>query len=268
MSSGRQNNFLTKSPYASSHRVAVNVLKFLRYVPFAHSFIRLFFSIKTPSLERELFGLRFKNPVGIAAGLDRKGEFYNDLGNFGPSFVEIGPIKNVKKTIQNLTSYPPKDIILAVNLNGRLSSDPVLNLKEIEHSFSMIYDFADAIVVTVPGIGYEAILDNILTLRRYNDVSKPIIVKITNIVKPEEIHGVVEYSLRNGVDCIECIVAYLPAVHEQTQGLIPLIALAYLENISEARSLLENGASLVSLATGLLKNGPSFIKRILKELLK
>lgn len=268
MFSNLPNTVLAKSPYASNHKIAVNILKALRYVPFARNFIRLIFSMKTPSLERELFGLRFKNPIGIAAGLDRKGEFYNDLGNFGPSFVEIGPVKNVKKTIFNITTYPPKDFILAVNLNGRLSSDPILNLKEIEHSFAMIYDFADALVVTVPGVGYDAILDNILTLRRYNDVLKPIIVKITNIIKPEEVGSIVDYSLRNGVDCIECISSYLPAIKEQVQDLIPLIVLTELENIDDAKNLLENGASLIALATGLLKNGPSYIKKIIKKLLK
>ena len=43
-------------------------------------------------MERELFGLRFKNPVGLAAGFDKNAVLYNELANFGFGFIEIGTV--------------------------------------------------------------------------------------------------------------------------------------------------------------------------------
>ena len=43
-------------------------------------------------LERKLFGLTFKNPVGLAAGFDKNAVLYNELSNFGFGFIEIGTV--------------------------------------------------------------------------------------------------------------------------------------------------------------------------------
>ncbi|MFT6389914.1 MAG: dihydroorotate dehydrogenase, partial [Cellvibrionaceae bacterium] len=50
------------------------------------------FSPKVASEPVELMGLTFGNPVGLAAGLDKNGDYYNALGRFGFGFVEIGTI--------------------------------------------------------------------------------------------------------------------------------------------------------------------------------
>ena len=43
-------------------------------------------------LERNLFGLTFENPVGLAAGFDKNAVLYNELANFGFGFIEIGTV--------------------------------------------------------------------------------------------------------------------------------------------------------------------------------
>ena len=50
------------------------------------------FSPKIPSDPVSILGLTFDNPVGLAAGLDKNGDYYNALGQFGFGFVEIGTI--------------------------------------------------------------------------------------------------------------------------------------------------------------------------------
>ena len=50
------------------------------------------FQTHHPSLERELFGLKFPNPVGLAAGLDKNAEAFDFLGCMGFGFVEIGTL--------------------------------------------------------------------------------------------------------------------------------------------------------------------------------
>jgi len=54
--------------------------------------IRAFYQINDPRLEREVFGLKFKNPVGLAAGFDKNATLYNELSNFGFGFIEIGTL--------------------------------------------------------------------------------------------------------------------------------------------------------------------------------
>lgn len=50
------------------------------------------FNVEDKSLERNVFGLNFKNPVGLAAGFDKNGEFYKEMEVFGFSFIEIGTV--------------------------------------------------------------------------------------------------------------------------------------------------------------------------------
>ena len=48
--------------------------------------------IEDQRLEREVFGLKFKNPVGLAAGFDKDAKMYNELSDLGFGFVEIGTL--------------------------------------------------------------------------------------------------------------------------------------------------------------------------------
>lgn len=49
-------------------------------------------SVKVPDNPVTVMGLRFPNPVGLAAGLDKNGDYFNALGALGFGFVEIGTI--------------------------------------------------------------------------------------------------------------------------------------------------------------------------------
>lgn len=74
------------------HDLVMSWLKIMRKIPLSGAIMRLLFCYRSPELEREVFGLTFKNPVGLAAGFDKNGDRYNDLANFGFGFVEIGSI--------------------------------------------------------------------------------------------------------------------------------------------------------------------------------
>ncbi|MCF8319338.1 MAG: quinone-dependent dihydroorotate dehydrogenase [Sphingobacteriaceae bacterium] len=50
------------------------------------------FTLDNPKLVKEVFGLTFKNPVGLAAGFDKNAEFIEDLASFGFGFIEIGTV--------------------------------------------------------------------------------------------------------------------------------------------------------------------------------
>ena len=50
------------------------------------------FHLNDKRLEREVFGLKFKNPLGLAAGFDKNADFINELAEFGFGFIEIGTV--------------------------------------------------------------------------------------------------------------------------------------------------------------------------------
>lgn len=48
--------------------------------------------LEDPRLEREVFGLKFKNPVGLAAGFDKDAKMFSELSELGFGFIEIGTL--------------------------------------------------------------------------------------------------------------------------------------------------------------------------------
>lgn len=53
---------------------------------------RALYAVNDKRLEREVFGLKFKNPVGLAAGFDKDAKLYQELSDFGFGFIEIGTL--------------------------------------------------------------------------------------------------------------------------------------------------------------------------------
>ena len=74
------------------HHFTFSVLKIINKIPFVSQLIKSCYQVKDKALERNLFGLTFKNPVGLAAGFDKNAMLYNELANFGFGFIEIGTV--------------------------------------------------------------------------------------------------------------------------------------------------------------------------------
>ncbi|OUJ71621.1 quinone-dependent dihydroorotate dehydrogenase [Hymenobacter crusticola] len=75
-----------------AHHLVFSSLKRSGRVPGTAALLRMLYDYQHPSLEREVFGLKFKNPVGLAAGLDKNAELTDELGALGFGFVEIGTV--------------------------------------------------------------------------------------------------------------------------------------------------------------------------------
>ncbi|MBT8283831.1 MAG: quinone-dependent dihydroorotate dehydrogenase [Flavobacteriaceae bacterium] len=73
------------------HHISFTAIKWLSKLGFSGIFRKLYL-VEDSRLEREVFGLKFKNPVGLAAGFDKNALLYNELSNFGFGFVEIGTL--------------------------------------------------------------------------------------------------------------------------------------------------------------------------------
>jgi len=75
-----------------AHHVVFDNLKRAARVPGAAAALRGLYDYQHPSLEREVFGLKFRNPVGLAAGLDKNAVLTDELASLGFGFVEIGTV--------------------------------------------------------------------------------------------------------------------------------------------------------------------------------
>ncbi|MBO8464976.1 MAG: quinone-dependent dihydroorotate dehydrogenase [Bacteroidetes bacterium] len=162
----------------TAHKIVLMFLVIIRHIPFAKNIVRAIYCRKTPHLERELFGLKFKNPVGLAGGFDKNAEYYNDMANFGFSFIEIGSISplpqdgnekprlfrivedealinrmglnnnGVKKAIENLKKNKPETIIAAnITKNNTTSLEDAG--ADYERVFALAYDFVDMFVLNI-----------------------------------------------------------------------------------------------------------------------
>ncbi|MGB0861701.1 MAG: quinone-dependent dihydroorotate dehydrogenase [Saprospiraceae bacterium] len=75
-----------------AHHLTVSLLKMTLAIPGISHLFRASFKVEHPSLEREVFGLKFKNPVGLAAGFDKDGKYYQAMTSLGFGFIEIGTV--------------------------------------------------------------------------------------------------------------------------------------------------------------------------------
>lgn len=193
-----------------AHNLTLGALRMLRRIPLARPLVRLLYRRSYPALEREVFGLRFSNPVGLAGGLDKNGECYNELSDFGFGFVEIGSLtpkaqegnprprlfrlpkdraiinrmginnKGVLQAIRNLKERRP-DVLVAANIaKNTTSENPEEVARDYDYAFSMLYDFVDFFVVNVSCPNVEG-LTHLQDISYLSDIMDGILDKRMNM---------------------------------------------------------------------------------------
>lgn len=238
-------------------RRSLSALRLLKIAPFLRPLADTLFKRSSPSLEKDLMGLHFSSPIGVAAGVDKRGEYTDIIDCFSPSFIEIGPLRDVLYSIKHLQERE-RDIRVLGNLS---------NTKEIERSFSLIYDFVDAIVLNISlNTSVSKIIDHLLELRRYNDTYKPIIFKLFPNLTPDVLDELADYMLCSGIDAVMVQAEFVPLIREKTQGLMPVIAIAEISTPERAAQLLDTGADLIAVSNSPFHYGPALIKKLIKNL--
>ncbi|MBW8243301.1 quinone-dependent dihydroorotate dehydrogenase [Muricauda oceani] len=115
------------------HHFTFRAIKFFSRLGLGGIF-RNIFVVDDPRLEREVFGVRFINPVGLAAGFDKDAKLYNEFSDFGFGFVEIGTVTpkpqsgNPKKRLFRLKD--DKAIINRMGFNNKGVFEAVEQLKK------------------------------------------------------------------------------------------------------------------------------------------
>lgn len=163
-------------PESIHHMVAGGMDVFFK-IP-GSTLLKNIFSVNHPALEREVFGLKFKNPVGIAAGFDKQATMYNDLANLGFGFVEIGTITprpqpgnpkprlfrlpedraminrmgfnniGVDEAVKNLKKRKT-DIVIGGNIGKNTATPNNRAIDDYVTCFEKLFDYVDYFVVNV-----------------------------------------------------------------------------------------------------------------------
>lgn len=134
--------------------------------------------VKVPQQPKELMGLSFKNPVGLAAGLDKNGDCFNALGRLGFGFVEIGTITPMPQpgnpkprmfrleeheAIINRMGFNNKGVnylvervkhrrydgVLGINIGKNKDTPEEKALQDYTIAMTAVYPFADYITVNI-----------------------------------------------------------------------------------------------------------------------
>ncbi|USG66691.1 quinone-dependent dihydroorotate dehydrogenase [Brevibacillus ruminantium] len=84
--------FLFQMDAEEVHEKTVHLLKMVEKSPAAKSLLKMMYQVRDQRLENQIWGLKFPNPVGLAAGFDKNAEVYHALAALGFGFVEVGTI--------------------------------------------------------------------------------------------------------------------------------------------------------------------------------
>ncbi|WP_338645606.1 quinone-dependent dihydroorotate dehydrogenase [Flavobacterium sp. KS-LB2] len=214
------------------HYFTFSLIRFLSKIPGFTSLFSLLYEVKDTRLETEVFGLKFRNPVGLAAGFDKDAKLYKELSNFGFGFIEIGTLTpkgqegNPKKRLFRLKK--DSAIINRMGFNNGGVKEAVKRLKEnkgvliggnigknkltpneeatsdYEICFDALYDYVDYFVVNVsspntPNLralqDKEPLTQLLQTLQNMNVAKpkqKPILLKIAPDLTDEQLLDIID----------------------------------------------------------------------------
>jgi dihydroorotate dehydrogenase len=160
------------------HRIVVALIKTVFLFPGILPLVRSIFRVKDPRLQREVFGITFENPVGLAAGFDKNAGFFNEFCAFGFSFIEIGTVTPVSqpgnprprsfrlrkdralinrmgfnnlgaKAIASRLRHRKSQVVIGGNLGKNTETSNENAVEDYAAVFTELYDVADYFVVNV-----------------------------------------------------------------------------------------------------------------------
>lgn len=162
----------------SVHHSTFKMIKWAFKIPGISHLLKNRYAYENPSLEKELFGLTFKNPIGLAAGFDKNAVLIPEMASFGFGFIEIGTLtpkaqagnptprlfrlkkdkaiinrmgfnnEGVATAIEHLKKRPA-NIIVGGNIGKNKVTPNEEAISDYEKCFDQLYDYVDYFVVNV-----------------------------------------------------------------------------------------------------------------------
>ena len=214
------------------HHFTFSLVRITSKIPGFSTMYRSLYLVNDKRLETEVFGLKFKNPVGLAAGFDKDAKLYKELSNFGFGFIEIGTLTpkgqdgNPKKrlfrlkedsAIINRMGFNNGGVVAAVErlkanngvlIGGNIGKNKLTPNEEAtsdyEICFDALYDHVDYFVVNVsspntPNLralqDKEPLTELLQTLQNKNlakPKQKPILLKIAPDLTDEQLLDIID----------------------------------------------------------------------------
>ena len=224
------------------HNLTFFSLKTIFKIPFLGFLTKLYYKVENDKLKRNLFGLNFPNPVGIAAGFDKNATHISEFEKFGFGFIEIGTVTpkpqkgNPKKrlfrlkqdnAVINRMGFNNDGVTKIKNrlrgnykviIGGNIGKNKITPNSEAKKDylicFKELYEYVDYFVVNVsspntPGLrelqSREFLSDLFIDLNkfRYNKKNiKPILLKISPDLNEDKIVELLEVIKQNKIDGI------------------------------------------------------------------
>lgn len=221
------------------HHFTFGLIRLLSSLGFGKLF-RSMYKIEDPRLERELFGLTFPNPVGLAAGFDKDAKLYQELSNFGFGFIEIGTVTpkpqegNPKKRLFRLREDSAlinrmgfnnggvaqavqrlkknKGVLIGGNIGKNKITPNEDAVSDYVTCFDALYDHVDYFVVNVsspntPNLrelqDKEPLTKLLQTLQNVNKTKpkrKPILLKIAPDLSEEQLMDIIDIVSETKID--------------------------------------------------------------------
>jgi dihydroorotate dehydrogenase len=214
------------------HYFTFSLIRNLSRIPGVTSIFKSLYSINDKRLEVEVFGLKFKNPVGLGAGFDKDAKLFQELSSFGFGFIEIGTLTpkpqdgNPKKRLFRLLDDAAiinrmgfnnggvqeaisrlkrnKNVLIGGNI-GKNKLTPNENaIEDYEICFNELFDFVDYFAVNVsspntPNLRElqekEPLTKLLLALQALNSQKikqKPILLKIAPDLTNEQLLDIID----------------------------------------------------------------------------
>ncbi|NUY82691.1 quinone-dependent dihydroorotate dehydrogenase [Flavobacterium sp. MAH-1] len=223
---------LFKLDAEEAHYFTFSMVRKLSAIPGFSNIFRSLYAVNDKKLEREVFGLRFKNPVGLAAGFDKDAKLYNELSNFGFGFIEIGTLTpkpqdgNPKKRLFRLREDSAiinrmgfnnggveaaverlkknKGVLIGGNIGKNKITPNEEAAKDYEICFEALFDHVDYFVVNVsspntPNLRelqdkepLTALLNSLQNLNSVKANPKPILLKIAPDLTEDQLLDIID----------------------------------------------------------------------------
>ena len=286
-------------------------------------------SVRQIGLEQEFFGLKFPNPVGLAAGFDKNAVAIKALAALGFGFVEVGTItRHQQNDVQRprILRLPKHEAIInwmgfnnegadvianrlasakriRVPLGINLGKSKITSLEEAVsdylYSLKLLYPYGDYFVINVsspntPGLRKLQNKDRLDSLLRAimsekGKRRKPTLVKVAPDLTWQALDELLQVCADNGVDGIiatnatidhqglavevpeVCGLSGRPLFHKSIEVVryirqqmpeIVIIGVGGIFTAEDAYTMIEAGANLLQIFTGLIYEGPFVTKKL------
>jgi dihydroorotate dehydrogenase len=221
------------------HKITLLLIKYAGLLPPTYALLRAIFEVNDPRLEVEAFGVKFRNPIGMAAGYDKGAEAVRGLSALGFGHIEVGTVTRQKQIgnpkprvhrviesqgVINSMGFPNSGVAALklrrgeakVGINIGKSKDTPLELaaEDYVELFKQVYRQADYVAINISSPNtlnlrqlqardfIEELLKEVTLVRDSVTVHVPVLVKIAPDLTEAEIDDVLGAIELAGVDGI------------------------------------------------------------------